>query len=45
MLKKLGINEELEKLSNEVEEEIKEQFKIIEKISEKNSLKLLSAFQ
>ncbi len=45
MLKELGINENLEQLSNEVEEEIKEQFKIIEKISEKNSLKVLKAFQ
>lgn len=45
MLRELGIDEELEKLSNEVEEEIKEQFKKIEKISEKNSLKVLSAFQ
>lgn len=45
MLKELGIDEDLEKLSNEVEEELKEQFKKIEKISEKNSLKVLSAFQ
>ena len=45
MLKELGINEEIENLSNEVEEEIKEQFKNIEKISEKNSLKVLTAFQ
>ena len=45
MLKELGIDEDLEKLTNEVEEEIKEQFKNIEKISEKNSLKVLNAFQ
>lgn len=45
MLKELGIKEELEKLSNQVEEEIKEQFKRMEKISAKNSLKVLSAFQ
>ena len=45
MLKELGINEELENLSDEVEKEIKEQFKNIEEISEKNSLKVLSAFQ
>ena len=45
MLKELEISEDLEILSNEVEEEIKEQFKKIEKISEKNSLKVLSAFQ
>ena len=45
MLKELGIDEEIEKLSNEIEEEIKEQFEVIEQISEKNSLKVLSAFQ
>ena len=45
MLKELGIDKELEKLANEVEEEIKEQFRKIEKVSEKNSLKVLSAFQ
>lgn len=45
MLEKLGIDEELEKLSNEVEKEIKEQFKVIEKISQINSLKVLTAFQ
>ena len=45
MLSELGIDEETEKLSKEVEEEIKEQFKKIEQISEKNSLKVLSAFQ
>ena len=45
MLKELGIDEEIEKLSKEVENEVKEQFEIIEKISEKNSLKVLSAFQ
>ncbi len=45
MLKDLGIDEDLEKLSNQVEEEIKEQFRTIEKISQKNSLKVLLAFQ
>lgn len=45
MLKELGINEELEKISEEVEEEIKEQFKRIDKIKEKNSIKVLNAFQ
>lgn len=45
MLEELGINEKLEKLSNQVEEELQEQFKQIEKISQKNSLKVLSAFQ
>lgn len=45
MLEELGIDENLEKLSNEVEKEIEEQFKKIEEISKKNSLKVLSAFQ
>ena len=35
----------LEKLVIEVEKEIKEQFKEIEKISEKNSLKVITAMQ
>ncbi len=45
MLEKLGINNDLQNLSDEVEKEVKEQFKKIEKICEKNSLKVLSAFQ
>ncbi len=45
MLKDLKKNEKLEKLSKEVEQEIKEQFRKIEEISEKNSLKVLTAFQ
>ena len=45
MLEEFGIDEKLEMLSNEVEKEIKEQFKTIEKVSETNSLKVLSAFQ
>lgn len=45
MLRELEIDEKLEVLSKEVEEEIKEQFKVIEKINEKNSLKVLSALQ
>ena len=45
MLEKLGIEENLEKLSKEVEQEIKEQFEITEEICEKNSMKVLSAFQ
>lgn len=45
MLKELGIYEELENLSKEVEQEIKEQFKLIDEIREKNSIKVLSAFQ
>lgn len=45
MYKKLGISENLEKLSKQVEQEIKPQFEQIEKICEKNSLKVLTAFQ
>lgn len=40
-----GLNKELEELSNEVEKEIKIQFDKIEKIGEKNSLKVITAFQ
>lgn len=39
------MSQDLMNLVNEVEKEIEEQFKIIEKISEKNSFKVLSAFQ
>ena len=55
MLEKLGIEENLEKLtrshweyaalSKEVEQEIENQFKTINEICEKNSMKVLSAFQ
>ena len=45
MLEKFGINENLEKLSNEVEEECKEQFKNIDNICMLNSIKVLKAFQ
>ena len=45
MLEKLGINTELENLSKEVENEIKEQFKVMDEICEKNSMKVLSSFQ
>lgn len=45
MLEKLGIDANLEKLSKEVEKEIKDQFKNIDEICEKNSMKVLSAFQ
>ena len=45
MLKELGIEEKLEQISNEVEQEIKEQFNIMEEICQKNSLKVLTAFQ
>ena len=39
MLEKLGIEENLEKLSKEVEQEIENQFKTINEICEKNSMK------
>ncbi len=45
MLEELGIDVELEKKSKEVENEIKEQFETMDKICEKNSMKVLSAFQ
>ena len=45
MLEKLGINTELENLSKEVENEINGQFKTMDEICEKNSMKVLSAFQ
>ena len=45
MLEKLGINTAIEKLSKEVENEIKDQFKKMDEICEKNSIKVLSAFQ
>ena len=45
MLEKLGIDTELENLSKEVEKEIKNQFKTMDEICEKNSMKVLSAFQ
>ena len=45
MLEKLGIEENLEKLSKEVEQEIESQLKKIDEICEKNSMKVLSAFQ
>ena len=45
MLEKLGINTELENLSKEVENEINGQFKAMDEICEKNSMKVLSAFQ
>ena len=45
MLEKLGIDKKLEELSKVAEEEIKEQFTAIDKICEKNSMKVLSAFQ
>lgn len=45
MYKELGISEKIEKLSNEAEEEIKDQFKKIEEINTYNSLKVLKAFK
>ena len=45
MLKDLGISENLENMAMQVEEEIKEQFNQMAKISEKNSLKVLLAYQ
>lgn len=45
MYKEFGINEKIIELANQVEEEIKQEFKKIDKIKEKNSLKVLMAFQ
>ena len=45
MLEKFGIDKELEKLSKDVEKEVGKQFNETERISEINSLKVLSAFQ
>lgn len=45
MYNKFGIDEKLENLSNEVENELQEQFRKIDKICEINSLKVLKAFQ
>ena len=45
MYEKFGISKEIINLSNEVEQELKQQFEKIDKIKEKNSLKVLMAFQ
>ena len=45
MYTEFGIKKEILELSKQVEEEIKTQFEKIEEIKEKNSLKVLSAFQ
>ena len=45
MYENFGISEKLEKLSKEVEEEIKDVFKAIEQNCVKNSIKVLKAFQ
>ena len=45
MYEKLGINSEIEELANQVEEEIKDEFKNVEKIVEQNTIKVLNAFR
>ena len=45
MYKNLGINNEILELSKKVEEEIKPIFDKIDEIKEKNSIKVLEAFQ
>jgi cystathionine beta-lyase family protein involved in aluminum resistance len=45
MYKEFGISEEIEKLANRAEEEVKEEFKKIEENCIRNSLKVLKAFQ
>lgn len=45
MYREFGIKNEILELSKEVEKDCKEQFERIEQIKEKNSLKVLSAFQ
>lgn len=45
MLENIGISKELEELSKQVEKELENQFKTIDKIKEINSLKVLKAFQ
>ena len=45
MYKEFGISQKLEELSKEVEKEVKSQFEEIDEICEKNSLKVLKAFQ
>ncbi len=45
MYQEFGINEKLEKMANEVELELKNEFENIEKNCTKNSLKVLKAFQ
>ena len=45
MLEQFGIKKDIIELSKKVEKEIKPQFEQIEKICEKNSLKVLKAFQ
>ena len=45
MYEQFGISKELEELSKKVEEEVKEQFKEIDRVCEINSIKVLKAFQ
>lgn len=45
MYKEYGIDENIEKLAQEAQEEIKEEIEKVNKICEKNSLKVLKAFQ
>ena len=45
MYREYGISENLEELANEVQNEIKEEIEKVNKICEKNSLKVLKAFQ
>ena len=45
MYESFGINEKLEKMADETEEELKDIFKSIDRKCEKNSLRVLSAFQ
>ena len=45
MYNNLGISEKIINLSNEVEEELKDIFKQIDKTCEINSLKVINAFQ
>ena len=45
MYESFGISEKIERLSEEVEEEIKDVFKTIEQNCIKNSIKVLKAFQ
>ncbi|HIU51706.1 MAG TPA: methionine gamma-lyase family protein [Candidatus Merdicola faecigallinarum] len=45
MYEEYGINQNLEKLALEVEEEVKEELKKVDIICEKNSIKVLKAFQ
>ena len=45
MYEKFGISKEIIELSNNVEQELKEQFQKIDKIKEENSLKVLMALQ